>query len=105
MKIILAIVAAGATATAAFAGDQPVVYPTVYLGGPTYYAPVSSSVDSAVFKGNFSPAAGPSSANTAAAVTSGTSVRGGVGRLDYAPKNEDALYAQLLQEAQKRGLR
>ncbi len=97
MKILLAIAMVGFGITAAHAGSKSVITPVIDFN-PIYYLYTTQA--------NGTPqilAEGVSAGTGGAPATA--SPRGQVAQTGYAPGTQSDIYAKLLKEAQKRGLR
>jgi hypothetical protein len=92
MKTLLVIAMFGLSATATHAGSKSVITPVIDTG-PIYYLTMTDTNST------------PLNVSEAAATTAPTTPRGPVAQTGYGPGARDDVYARLLKEAQKRGLR
>jgi hypothetical protein len=97
MKILLAIAMVGFGITAAQAGSKSVITPVIDINPIYFLYTTQTDGTPQILTEGVSAGAGP-------APTTGSS-RGQVAQTGYAPGTQSDVYAKLLKEAQKRGLR
>ena len=97
MKLFFAVIVAGFAASTAMAGDKAVIYHVYNLGDPSVFYTLNTSVPGGVLE---MASVGSQATSTTSAASGNTVIQTGITQ-----SNENAVYAQLLAEAKKRGLR